>query len=325
MNAPQDWHSPGLPELTQEQCRELTGVGFDLDRLYQLSRSKYGVSQIRSVLLCFTDSYSGEQPAVADVARVGEAWGIASHRPGSVLRAQLKQRGLGHLDPDNGLTRSALGDYTPLEERERKPLRPRTPARAVLGWALVLLLVIVQALLGSLDLGIGMVLGGLGLIIGWFLPVRRLVYGRRTAPRAVNVTYVLGALALCYATASMGVVAVMVLGTHGTVHIAYDGTGIGSHNTHYRQCYVDLPGGDSEPLRTAGSCPAPTGAPVSAFYMPGGDSLLRPVLADSASLERVGLLWGLPTALGLGLLGYAVLASTRGLERPAPRPRPEPS
>ncbi|MEY9943264.1 hypothetical protein [Kitasatospora sp. GAS1066B] len=319
MDDPQDWRSPGLPALTKEQRRQLTKVGFDLDRLYQLSRSRYGVSQIRSVLLCFTDCYPGEQPGTADVARVGEAWRMASHRPGSVLREQLKQRGLGHLDPDNGLTRSALGDRKALEERERKPLRPRTPGRAVLGWALVLLLVIVQALLGFVDLGIGIVIGGIGLIVGWFLPVRRLVYGRRTAPRAVKVAYVLGALALCYATASAGAVAVMALGTHGTVHIAYEDSEIGSHGTHYRQCYLDLPGG-IEPLRTTGSCPAPGGAPVSAFYLPGGDSPLRPVLADSASLEQAGLLWGLPTVLGLGLLGYAVVASTRGLERPAPRP-----
>ncbi|MDH6143548.1 hypothetical protein P3T35_005583 [Kitasatospora sp. GP30] len=324
MNAPQDWHSPGLPRLTEEQRRELAEIGFDLDRLYQLSRSKYGVSQIRSVLLCFTDSYPGEQPGIVDVARVGEAWRIASHRPGSVLRAQLEQRGLDHLDPDNGLTRSALGDGKPLEERERRPLRPRTPRRAVLGWALVLLLVVAQALLGFVDLGIGMVLGGVGLIIGWLLPVRRLVYGRRTAPRAVKVAYILGTLVLCYATASTGTVAVMALGTHGTVRIAFENGEIGSHGTHYRQCYLDLPGGDTEPLRTTGSCPAPAGAPVSAYYMPGGDSPLRPVLADSGSLERAGLLWGLPTALGLGLLGYAAAASTRGLERPAPRPRREP-
>jgi hypothetical protein len=306
--------------LTEEQREELTTIGFDLDRLHRLSRSRYGVSQIRSVLLCFTDSYPGERPGIADVARVGEAWRLASRRPGSALRAQLEQRGLGHLDPDSGLTHSALGDRRPLEERERKPLRPRTPGRVVLGWALVLLLVVIQALLGFLDLGIGMVLGGVGLILGWLLPVRRLVYGRRAAPRAVKVAYVLGALVLCYATASTGAVAVMALGTHATVHIAYDDTEIGSHSTRYRQCYLDLPGGDTEPLRTTGSCPAPVGAPVSAYFMPGGDSPLRPVLADSASLERVGLLWGLPTALGLGLLGYAAAASTRGLERPAPRP-----
>ncbi|MFE0465194.1 hypothetical protein ACFW1A_38675 [Kitasatospora sp. NPDC058965] len=325
MNAPQEWHSPGLPQLTEAQRRELAKVGWDLDRLYGLSRSTYGVAQIRSVLRCFTDCYPDRPPGVADVARVGEAWRIASRRPGAVLRAQLKLRGLGHLDPDNGLTRSALGDTKPLEGRERVPLRPRTPRRAVLGWSVVLLVVVVQALLGFVDLGIGMVLGAIGMITAWFLAVRRLVYGRRTAPRAVKVAYVLGTLALTYATGATGEVAVMALGTHGTVHVAYEDTETGSHGTRYRQCYLDLPGGDTEPVRTVGPCPGPGGTPVGAYYMPGGDSPLRPVLADAASWEHTGLLWGIPTALGLGLLGYAVVASSRDVDRrPAPRSRPRP-
>ncbi|MFF7634613.1 hypothetical protein ACFZB9_15860 [Kitasatospora sp. NPDC008050] len=318
----EEWLSPGLPELTKAQREKLAQVGFDVQRLYELSRSKYGVSQVRSALRCFTDACPGEQPTVADVARVGEAWRLASTRPATILRRELTRHGLNHLDPDAGHARSALGEYTPLSKKEReqkpKPPRPRTPGRAVAGWAVVLLLVVVQALLGILDLGIGMVIGGIGLIVGWFLAVRRLVYGRRNPPRPVKVTYILGAIALCYATASTGAVAVMALGSHGVAHIAYEETDTGSHNTKYKQCYVDLPDSYTEPLRTTGSCPAPDGSPVDVYYQPGGDSPLRPVLANSASLDRAGLVWGLPAALGLGLLGYAAAASTRGVER-APR------
>ncbi|MBB4926219.1 hypothetical protein [Kitasatospora kifunensis] len=288
-------------------------VGFDLKRLYGLSRSKYGVSQVRSVLLCFTDVYPGERPGVVDVARAGEAWRLASHRPAQVLREQLEQHG--------------LGEYVPVDQKDqkRKPLRPRTPGRAAVGWALVLLLVVFQALLGILDLGVGMVIGGIGLIVGWLLPVRRLVYGRRPAPRAVKVAYVLGALALSYATASTGAVAVMALGTHGVAHIAYEETGTGSHGTQYKQCYLDLPDNNTEQLRTTGACPAPDGTAVDAYYEPGGDSPLLPVLADSASMERAGLVWGLPAALGLGLFGYTMVASLHGLERrPARTPEPTP-
>ncbi|MFF0296315.1 hypothetical protein ACFYST_12770 [Kitasatospora sp. NPDC004614] len=319
MNAAQDWDSSGLPRLTEEQRRELAESGFDLDRLHRLSRTKYGVAQIRSVLRCFTDACPGEQPGVVDVARVGEAWRLASSRPGAVLREQLKRRGLGHLD--RGSEGSGPGGGASAVTRYRKPLLPRTPGRVVWGWALVLLLVVVQVLVGSADLGLGVVVGGIGLIVGWFGPVRRLVYGRRSAPRAVKVTYVLGALALCCATVSVGAVAVMALGTRGTAHIGYEDTGTGSHGTRYHQCYLDLPGGGFDPLRTVGPCPAPRGTVVSAYYMPGGDSLLRPVLADSLAAKRVGL-WGVFTVLGLGLLGYAAAASTRGLERSVPRPRP---
>lgn len=308
MGIADEWLSPGLPELTKAQRGQLAQVGFDLKRLYGLSRSTYGVSQVRSVLRCFTDACPGERPTVADVARVGEVWRLASDKPATILRRELTRHGLDHLDARTEAKAKA----------EEQQYRPRTPVRAAVGWAVVLLLVVLQAVLGILDLGIGMVIGGLALVVGWFLAVRRLVYGRRSAPRAVKVTYVLGALALCYATASTGAVAVMVLGSRGVAHIAYEETDTGSHNTSYKQCYVELPDNYTEALRTTGSCPAPDGAPVGVYYRPGGDSPLRPVLADSASLEQAGLVWGLPAALGLGLLGYAAVASTRGVER---RPR----
>ncbi|GAA1942219.1 hypothetical protein [Kitasatospora viridis] len=319
-DTPQDWYSPGLPRLTEEQRRELVRAGFDFDRLRALSRSKYGVSQIRSVLLVFTTCYPDERPGTADLARIGEAWRLAGRRPGSALREQLAQRGLREPDPTSG----SGGGKGGKGGDKAKPLLPRTRRRVAAGWALVLPLLLAQAALGLLDLGVGMVVGAVGLIAGWFLLVRRLVYGRRRAPRSVKVAYVLATLLLGYATAFTGELAVVLLGTHGTVRVAYSDTETGSHGTAYRQCYLDLPGGDTEPMRTTGSCPAPDGSPIDAYYMPGGDSPLKPVPASSAELERLTLLWGLPTALGLGLLGYAVLVSSRDLQRPAPRQRREP-
>lgn len=318
------WFSSELPELTQALRTQLLRVGYDPERLRQLSRSRYGVTQIRSVLLCFTEAYPGEQPGVADVARVGEAWRLASHRPTAELHKQLTKHGLDALDPEHRLTPPPSGSQT--APKPAKPLRPRTPGRAATGWLLVVLLIVFQALLGFADLGIGIVVGGIGMIVGWFLPVRRLVYGRHDPSRRVKVGYVLGTLALCYATASTGAVAVMLLGTHGVGHIAYADTETGSHGTRYQQCYVDLPDHYTEPLRTTGHCPAPDGTAVGVYYLPGGDSPLRPVLDTANETLRTSLLWGLPTALGLGLIGFAAVSSLLDpLHTPlTPRNRPTP-
>ncbi|MEZ0065293.1 hypothetical protein ABIA32_001289 [Streptacidiphilus sp. MAP12-20] len=288
------WSEVHLPELTPERVKSLKRAGFQADKLRHLAATKYGRSLVVSVLICFTDAYP-QAATTADIARAGEAGRMITTRSAAEFEKALAAHGL-------------HSHGTPVPSPDKRPARVTggytTRTRWWLGWLLIgFLAIALTSGVAALDLGFGAVFGGIWLIFGFAVIVRRTVYGGAPVPKRVSRTYALAALG--FLVASVGAAdAVMVLaGAQGVGAIDTERRETGSHNTPYWVCTVREPDGNYADLWGGRACPDPYGTPVSMVYMPNDAAgVWRPILGTDASLAPMVALWGIGTLAGCGLL-----------------------
>ncbi|MBX7464568.1 hypothetical protein K1Y80_00560 [Streptomyces sp. MAG02] len=187
-----------------------------------------------------------------------------------------------------------------------KPSKPAIPGlgprRAALAWALVVALAVLSTYGPALlDLGLGIVVGLVALVTLYAWAVRRIIFGGRPISRRNRAGYWIGGALLVVGGAHAPDAFLALAGDQGRATIAYASTETGSHGTRYKQCWVELPGGDVERLSRTGPCPAPDGTEHLVVYSPSG--LVGPILTS-----RGGLMWW--WAAGFGLAGIAALTTT---------------
>jgi hypothetical protein len=267
---------------------------------------RYGRSLAISVLICFTDAYP-QAAAVQDIARAGEANRMITSRSADQFEAVLELHGLHSRH-------GSSGDAAAKRVTKAKTRLTATPATGVRWWfAWVLMAVPALALtsgLAAADVGIGVVLGSIWLIIGWVLVVHRLAYRRAPVGRWVGRLYLMAAV--CFVVAGLGAsnAALLALGQQGVGSVDSQSEGVGGHGTHYLQCTVRQPDGSYVDVRSTGACPGPVGTPVTMVYVSGGE-VFRPAIGTEGSLAPWAVLWGLGTLGGCGLLAGAALRGRR--------------
>jgi hypothetical protein len=300
------WREADLPELTPEDVKDLKRAGFDPRRLRRLAAgNRYGRSLAVSVLVCFTDAYP-RTATVQDIARAGEASRMTTSRSAADFEAALEARG---LRSRGSRTKNDATPSRPPKPQARPDLRrPASGAGWWLGWSLVAFLAIMTtSVLASLDVGIGIVLGVVLLIVGWGLVVKRLLYRRAPVARGIRLLYVCAAIAFVVAAVGAANAVLLGFGRQGVGRVDLETEKTGSHGTRYLQCSVQEPDGTDADLRYTGACPGPMGTPVKLVYLPGEVQPWQPVVGSKGSLVPTALLWGAGTLAGCGLLTRAAL------------------
>ncbi|GAA2433123.1 hypothetical protein ACFPFX_28790 [Streptomyces mauvecolor] len=187
----------------------------------------------------------------------------------------------------------------------------RQPAAAVRGlgprgmavaWAVIIAVALVSTVGPALlDFGVGVVFGLIVLITLYAWVLRRIVFGSRAIPRWARLTYWVGGALMVVGGVHAPDAFLALVGEQGTATIAYASTETGSHGMKYKQCWVDLPDGNTEQLPRTGPCPAPNGTHRTVVYAPGG--VVAPILAAKGDL----MWWW---AAGFQLAGVGLLTTT---------------
>ncbi|MBF9073268.1 hypothetical protein [Streptacidiphilus fuscans] len=308
------WREAHLPALTPEHERDLARAGFDVKKLRRLGvRDGYGRSLAVSVLICFTDAYP-QAASVQDISRAGEASRLITSHSADEFEAALRARGLHSKDPraKTGATSSRPGK--PGKPGKSRGGKPVSGGVWWCGWALLALVaVFFTSCVAAMDIGVGLVIGAVWLILGWFAVVAPL-HRRVPVAREVRRLYVAATFAFVLAGVGASNAVLLGFGQQGVGSVDSQWTGTGSHGTQYLQCTVLQPDGSYDDLRSTGACPGPDGSPVTMVYLPGGeDQPFHPALGTRGSLVPLAVLWGVGTVSGCGMLTVAARRGRRAL------------